>query len=55
MTSTTRHLLTGCGVALLGLGALGLVLPLLPTTPFMIVAAACFSRSSPRFETWLVS
>jgi hypothetical protein len=37
-----------------GLGGIGIVVPGLPTTVFFIVAASCFSRSSPRFEQWVL-
>lgn len=37
-----------------GIGAIGVVVPGLPTTVFFIIAAACFARSSPRFEQWVL-
>jgi hypothetical protein len=43
------------GWAFVGIGFVGIFLPLLPTTVFIILAAACFARSSPRLEAWLVN
>lgn len=42
------------GLLSVGIGAIGIVVPGLPTTVFFIVAAACFSRSSPRLERWVL-
>jgi hypothetical protein len=43
------------GLVCVGLGAIGMVLPILPTTPFLLVAAACFCKSSTRMYDWLLS
>jgi uncharacterized membrane protein YbaN (DUF454 family) len=50
-----RWVYFGLGWVFFGLGALGAVLPVLPTTPLMILALWAFSKSSARFQTWLVS
>jgi len=42
------------GFVALALGVVGIAVPLLPTTPLLLLAAFCFARSSPRLEMWLV-
>lgn len=43
------------GIVSTALGFLGAVLPLLPTTPFILLAVLCFAKSSDRFHRWLIS
>jgi hypothetical protein len=55
----TRHQLVRLfwmagGLLCLGAGIIGIVLPLLPTTPFLLLAAFCFARGSQRLHDWLV-
>lgn len=49
-----RTLWVCVGCASLALGAVGVILPLLPTTPFILLAAFAFARGSPRLQAWLV-
>jgi uncharacterized membrane protein YbaN (DUF454 family) len=44
----------GLGWVAVVIGSIGVVVPGLPTTVFFIIAAACFARSSPRFEQWVL-
>lgn len=50
-----RALLLIAGTVSLVLGAIGIALPILPTTPFLLLSAACYLRSSERMHKWLLN
>ena len=55
MNRAKRAILVAAGSLCLGLAFLGVFLPLLPTTPFLLLASACYVRSSERLHRWLMS
>ncbi len=52
--SIKKYLLIAAGWAFVSLGVIGIFLPIMPTTIFFILAAACFARSSEKFYNWLI-
>jgi uncharacterized protein len=50
-----KWLLIFAGSFFLIIGIIGIFLPLLPTTPFLVLAAACYAKSSKRFYNWLIN
>ncbi|WP_382153108.1 YbaN family protein [Hydrogenophaga sp. ANAO-22] len=52
---TVRWLLWLAGTVSLALGLIGVALPGLPTTPFVLLAAACYAKASPRLHGWLLN
>lgn len=54
-SGAARWALLIIGTISLVVGIIGIVLPLLPTTPFLLISAACYARSSKKFYVWLLS
>jgi uncharacterized protein len=50
-----RIIYIGLGWVFVALGVVGLIMPMMPGAVFLIMAAWCFARSSPRFEAWLLN
>ena len=50
-----RRLLIFAGTFFVVMGIIGIILPILPTTPFLLLAAWCYARSSKRFYNWLIN
>ncbi|MBN2357267.1 YbaN family protein [candidate division KSB1 bacterium] len=55
MTKLSKALLIATGTLFVVLAVLGMLLPVLPTTPFLLLAAWCYARSSERFYHWLMT
>ncbi len=55
LSKAKKVLLISTGTFFVGLGVIGIVVPILPTTPFLLVAAALYARSSQRFYNWLLN
>jgi uncharacterized protein len=55
MRVVTRIVLVAAGTLFVILGVAGIFIPLLPTTMFLLLAAACYARSSQRFYNWLMT
>jgi len=50
-----KYLYIALGMFFLGMGGVGMIMPFVPTTPFVLLAAVCFGKSSNRLHNWFIS
>ena len=55
MSSIKKYLYITIGLISVALGAIGVIFPILPTTPFLLLASFCFARGSEKFNNWFTS
>ncbi|MCL2674291.1 MAG: YbaN family protein [Defluviitaleaceae bacterium] len=55
MIKLKNFLLICAGFICIGIGTIGVIMPLVPTTPFLLLAALCFAKGSEQFHKWLTS
>jgi uncharacterized membrane protein YbaN (DUF454 family) len=53
--SAKRHLFTALGILFVAIGVVAIFVPLIPTTPFLLLAALCFDKGSEKFRAWLLN